>query len=170
MFCLVHSVFEQLQCVIFDKRHLGSGDDRAIIDTGIRYPVNHHSRPIDAALLPCLEGSLDGMSARELARQRRVQVDDGEAIEKHRGQQSHPAGQHHQLWLMNSHRIGQSAVIVGSGFRTVVAFDHLGGDVGLGRSTQPVRIGLVGDHGDDLGIESPRPGRVEEGLEVAAIA
>ena len=115
MFHCVDARLQVIQAVCRIDRHLGAGDDRPGVH--FRYdPMHHDAGVVDLAPLKRLVGALDGVGAGELAGQGGMQIEHlhRKAIQKRRAEHVHPAGQHDQVRVIASHRLGQIGVVVGA--------------------------------------------------------
>ena len=93
----------------------------------------------------------------------------GIAVDEHRGENAHEAGQDDQVGRMAIDDLDQRSVI---GLAVVVFLmgQHHGVDAGFLGAHQAVGVAAIGDHGNDLAAQLIVSLRIDQGLKVAAVA
>jgi hypothetical protein len=124
-------------------------------------------------LAACFECAAMGVQAGEGGQQRGVDVDQAALIVPHElgREDAHEAGQQHQGWPVGVDAGHQGGVECVSR-RVGGVIDHLAGQSGLARQSQPGGIAAVADDRGDAGVQALRPllllGRLHQGLQIAA--
>ena len=149
-------------------RHRGGPENGAVVDALVGHEMDHHAgrRALAAAGLLVRPG--DGVRAGQLARERRVEVDDTlrEAAEEAHREDAHPSGEDDDVGICGLDDVGEARVVVGSGL-AVAAGEVGGGDSGGGRPLQGEGVVTVGDHVDDGTVDLPGGAGVDDRLQVA---
>jgi hypothetical protein len=167
----VHAGGERLEGVVGEDGDGRRAEDGAGVDALVRHEVHHHARRRALAGEGLVPGALDGVGARQLAGQGGVEVDDASrepAEEAHR-EDAHPAGEHDDVGAEPGDDVGEAGVVVRSGL-ALVAPDVHRRDAGDAGAHQGVGVGVVGDDGGDAGRQPPVGTRVDDRLQVAAVA
>ena len=147
-------------------------EHRAVVDAFVGDEVDHHAGGGALAGEGLVPGPFDGVGAGQLAGQRRVQVDDpvGEPAEEAHREDAHPAGEHDEVGRRTRRRRRRggrrSRPAVSPGWRPTWT-------AGTPARTGPhegVGLGLVGDDGDDGGRQPAARARIDDRLQVAAVA
>ena len=143
----------------------------AVVDAFVGDEVDHDPGGGALAGERLVPRPFDGVGAGQLTGEGRVQVDDalGEPAEEAHREDAHPAGEHDEVGVEAGDDVGEAGVVLGSRL-TGVAPDVDGWDAGAAGPHEGVGRGLVGDDGGDGGREAAVGARIDDRLQVAAIA
>ena len=170
MFHGVHRHLERLERPAGVDVDRTGGEGGAVVDAVVGDEVHHHAGGPPFAGERGIPGPPDRVGARQVARERRMQVDHlvGEPAEEAHREDAHPTGEHHQVGLEPGDDVGEPGVVFGPGLArccTDVDRRHTRGVGALERE----HVGPVRDHGHDPAGDAAVGAGIEDRLQVRTV-